>query len=154
MEQKISRLKNLLIKEAISIIHIRLELELKKFAQGKGYVHEENFMLESNPDITLFSSNYENFFMGDAKNSKNESPSVKTTVERIEKYIKEFSDLLKEKIIKGGIIAIATDNLEISKEWVVKLNELCTSYNIADTQQNPPNFKVQKTSELCYIIYW
>ncbi len=98
------------------------------------------------PDILLL-SNDGCQFIGDAKDSANESPKNKETVARIRKYIKAFSENMISGEILGGVIAICTNSLVAAYDWQLWLEDACFDYGIYW-----PNFRVERLRPYTYVI--
>jgi hypothetical protein len=77
-------------------------------------------------------------------------------VTRIKNYIQQFVGLLDEKNMRGGTIAIATNDGQAAKDWVTKLNELCIETGIKDhANSGQPNFDITKLQKKnTWIIWW
>ncbi len=128
--------------------HKRLESALKAFATEHEFVREVTFKNGMNPDVLLMKgSNL--LFLGDAKDSQNESPSNQETADRIYGYIKTFTDCIRSNEIDGGCIAIATNDLSSAKDWKVWLNRVCMQCGL----QNP-NFKIKTSTANTHIVFW
>ncbi len=94
-------------------------------------------------------------FVGDAKDSNNETSSNNETLSRIQNYFCEFASLLRQGYCKGGILAIVTNSLESAKEWVPALNILARIANITGENGTPPDFKIENTNPgRTWIIWW
>ena len=91
-----------------------------------------------NPDVLLEDSNG-NLFMGDAKDSENETVDNDATTKRIAKHIKEYSRIYKRGEISGGCIAVATNELDAANEWKTWLNSACSHCGLIN-----PSFSVSE----------
>jgi len=97
--------------------HERLKDELKEWAKEKGFAEsDQKLSNNSMPDVLMIIPDEKFLFIGDAKDSKTENSKNKKTLERINKYIKEFQKLLNE--YSGGYIAIATNDCDEAKKWI------------------------------------
>ena len=136
--------------------HERLLKELKKWAKSKNYILEfRSFNNGSKPDVLMGFSDELYLFVGDAKDSNNETTSNSETLLRIQNYFCEFAKLLGPGHYKGGILAIATNSLESAKEWEPALNILARIANITGENGTPPDFKIENTNpEKSWIIWW
>jgi len=137
-------------------LHKSLQSKLEKWAVSKGYSEElppYNNMWPKNlkPDVLKLTPNQEGLFVGDAKNSANETAKKGSTVARIINYIGQFS-LLGAKEIAGGTIAIATDDEDSAKAWVTTLNGLASG--LTDKAGKPPNFEVSCYDDDTWIVHW
>jgi len=136
--------------------HERLKKQLAAWAVAKGYVVEySGFNNGAKPDVLRGTKDEKNLLVGDAKDSKNETPNNRQTVSRIRGYIEAFGDSLGTPGYEGGIITIATNSLQSAKEWVECLNILVLNAGITDSKKNKPNFKIVKIkSSKTWIVYW
>ena len=129
--------------------HARLRKVLDKEAKLRGYfIKYDKFPSALNPDVLLDDSNG-NLFMGDAKDSENETVDNDATTKRIAKYIKEYSRIYKRGEISGGCIAIATNDEFAAYEWRDWLNIACEDCNLSN-----PDFDVEYVDEDTFIVIW
>lgn len=129
--------------------HVRLRKALEGRARSIGYKTESvRFPSDCIPDVLLEDSGG-NLFMGDAKDSENETVDNNATTTRITKYINEFSKKLNRGEISGGIIAIATNDEYAALEWKDWLNKACEDCNLRN-----PDFELEYTSDDTFIVFW
>jgi hypothetical protein len=105
MEKKITSLMQMLLEGQE---HERIKTELTQYANSIGYTKKVTFKNGMEPDVLYLNVAGDNLFMGDAKDSANETPSNSKTAERIYGYIETFGECLTAGQIKGGFIAILT----------------------------------------------
>lgn len=126
--------------------HDRLVRELGNHAVSTGFNILGSPPKGMDPDILLLSNNGCQF-IGDAKDSANESPKNKETVARIRKYITDMSEDMISGEIPGGVIAICTNSLDAAYDWQLWLEDACFDYGIYW-----PNFRVKMLRPYTYVI--
>lgn len=136
--------------------HERLKSELASWASSRGYTKVfSSFQSGATPDVLRSTPDRIYLFVGDAKDSSNETPDNTETLQRIWSYIQEFAALLADPRYKGGLIAIATDNRQATSAWVIALNTLARMAGITESSGSPPSFNVIETSPgKTWITYW
>lgn len=147
--------KYVMLKEAVTETHKRLEADLDGWAQAKGYDHLcGGFEDGTKPDVLRSDASRQYYFIGDAKNSANEGARCSETRKRISAYLENFGQLLC-KGVKGGTIAIATDSAEEADRWKISLLVLSWWAGINGPGNSAPAFSVEKLPEKnTWIIYW
>lgn len=126
--------------------HESLKEKLQKKAETLGYTKEPITKLEECiPDVFLvLQKNSRCVFIGDAKDSDNETIHNKKTLERIIKYI----DKIDEAICFGDFdyvrFAIATNDEKAIDEWSEKLKELFEERNFKPYTQEHSSFQKKK----------
>lgn len=126
--------------------HLRMRRILKKYAESLGYgLQYDGFPKGSFPDVLLANWNNE-LFMGDAKDSNNETVNKEATTDEISKYLEQYSFLMENSDIKGGAIAIITNNEFAASEWEEWLEDKCAEYDIS------ASFEVIKLPNSTFII--
>ena len=134
--------------------HKRLQEDLKNWAIECGYPNSRQELPDgSKPDVLRYDSKNKMCFIGDAKDATNETPSNTETVKRIKNYIQQFAVLLDEQKIHDGNIAIATNDEQAAKDWVIALKYFCDQVGITDANSAQPNVAVKKTPEEEYLDY-
>lgn len=144
------------LKEAAeSVTHVALRLDLKDAAKADGFEKEVS-LTGIKPDVFLEAREKRQryWFVGDAKVAENERPSHRATAKRISGYIRVFGMALDLKVIRGGIIAIATDTKAAAVEWQEWLNRRCLAEGLVGSDQSEPNFKIKKIRKGAYVIFW
>lgn len=148
-----SRIRQL-IKEAASAKHERIVEKLELFAVGLGFKKKQNSLNSGRRPDVLRMEGQKLLFIGDAKVADNETPSKKETATRIRNYVYEFSAMLDQGEIEGGIIAIATDKLVAAKQWKQFLNKLAKWCDLMDGDRNPPDFQIKKLDTKIWCVFW
>jgi hypothetical protein len=136
--------------------HELLQEELTKWAQANGYskVYQQ-FQNGARPDVLRATADDLYLFVGDAKDSSNETPDNAETLQRIWTYVQEFGNLLGDPRYKGGTIAIITDSAQAASQWVIALNLLARMAKITGYAGAPANFQVEETNPgRTWIIHW
>ena len=130
--------------------HDRLRRELESWAISKGFSKEEpNLPSGKIPDVVRYTLNGESLFIGDAKDSENETSDDEKTHSQIKSYFGEFASLVSEDKIEGGIIAIATNSKETASDWKLSLNT-----TLAANFSGSLDFQILEKSKRTWIIYW
>jgi hypothetical protein len=129
--------------------HKRIKTKLTQYANSIGYTKKVTFKNGMEPDVLFLNVDDDNLFMGDAKDSANETVSNKDTTSRIAEYVKEFSAKLNARKICGGIIAIATNDKDAALDWKEWLNETCEECNLRN-----PDFEIEYTADDTFIVLW
>ena len=156
-DERIRRLVDAILHDAVvSNEHKRLQRDLDAWASSLNYPTVYRSLPSGcEPDVLRHHSVSKMLFIGDAKNAENETASNSDTVQRIGGYIQEFANLLKGPSVRGGIIAIATNDAQAAQDWVTTLNVLCTRSGITGGAENaPPHFTVQKLQDKNTWITW
>lgn len=137
-----------LIKEAKeSEVHKSLTDKLLNYATENDFTTKiTNFPNGLNPDVLQYNETNGYLFVGDAKNSQNETSDVEETYKRIFNYVNEFSRLLSTNDnIKGGCVVIATDSKEEADKWKNTLDLMAI---INDLQDSKGNFSLSDISKV------
>jgi hypothetical protein len=129
--------------------HERIKNELTQYANSIGYTKKVKFNNGMEPDVLYLNVDGDSLFMGEAKDSANETPSNSKTAERIYGYIKTFRDCLTAGLIKRGFIAISTNDIAVANDWKTWLNAACKKIGFTD-----PDFTIKTISANTYLIYW
>lgn len=157
-EERIRKFIEAMLREsAVSNEHDRLQADLNEWAQSRQYPTTYSSLPSGRePDVLRYHTESKMLFIGDAKNAENETPSNSETVRRISGYIQEFADLLKGPSVRGGIIAIATNDANAAQEWATTLKVLCVRACITgSTANSPPAFTVNKIqNKNTWITWW
>ncbi|MCK5346078.1 MAG: hypothetical protein KAR20_21855, partial [Candidatus Heimdallarchaeota archaeon] len=95
-------------------------------------------------------------FVGDAKDSSNETVDNSKTITRIQSYIDEFAEYFSPtKGYTSGFFAIATNDSYEASRWITKLNKLAKNANMNDSNGNGPDFtKIKLLNKNTWIVYW
>lgn len=136
--------------------HERLKADLTDWALFKGYSKAyKKFQNGSEPDVLRENPQGKYLFVGDAKNSENETADNSETLSRIQTYFKQFVLLLGPERYKGGILAVATNNENEANKWVPVLNTLARAACIVSGSGCLADFSVVKLDgKMTWIIYW
>ena len=106
-------------------VHESLRETLTQYADKMDYNLEPSFELPGcRPDVFFESTQEKSVFVGDAKDSSNETAGNDQTLERIKKYISAVKNCLKKKQCQYVQFAIATDDKESIDEWKKTLQAL------------------------------
>lgn len=147
-----------LVKSAEGAAHVRLKGELSTWVAkqfGKEFELKELAHLSGiRPDVLLWNSRDGYLFIGDAKNADNESPGKQETIQRIASYVDKFAELCRANKIKGGVIAIATNDADEAANWLSALNRLATSAGLSLSDGSPPNFQIEHLNAQTWIVWW
>ncbi len=129
--------------------HDRLQGELTKWAEYKGYTKKYLEFENGKPDVSRENPKKVSIFIGDAKDSANEDAKNSETWSRIQGYFQEFTALLSKGRYKGGIFAIATNSDDTASVWAHTLNRLKTMTD------DKPNFRSNEINQgKTWIISW
>lgn len=137
--------------------HERLRGELAAWANARGYTKlYSEFESGSKPDVLRGTPDDKYLFVGDAKDSANETAENTETMARIAGYIREFARHLGDTGYRGGLLAIATNSAAAAAAWVPTLNILARAAGItAGAVRTPPNFQVVVVSAgQTWVVYW
>lgn len=127
-------------------VHKGLVQTLKNISRQYGYYRESNFAKGMNPDVFL-TNDWGKFFIGDAKNAKNESPDNKDTLQRINRYIGIGYNRIRLADFTGGHIGILTNKKTTAFDWKPTLENMCRRYGVLH-----PIFNVNQISPKTYLI--
>ena len=106
-------------------VHESLRKTLIQYANKKNFTLDPSFELpDCQPDVFFESSQDNAVFVGDAKDSRNETVGNNQTLERIKKYIAAVKDCLIAKQCKYVRFAIATNDKKAVDEWAKTLQAL------------------------------
>lgn len=142
-------LRNFLDKRIINCsapgpIHESVRETLTAYAKHNGYSEAPIFDLpDCKPDVFLASSDYDSIFVGDAKDSKNETAGNTQTLERIKKYISTVKKSLKKKEYEYIQFAIGTDDEDAIDEWTETLQDLFEEYGFVNKDSQTVSFDVK-----------
>jgi hypothetical protein len=155
-KQRLHPIMELLKEAAAGAKHNRLQGELDRWAQAQGFSQGLNGNLPNGgrPDVLRSDNEASYLFIGDAKDSENETPNDFATYVRIAGYMDTFADSIKNGSIKGGRFAIATDDEAMAKRWVTCLNWLAFERDLADTAGIGPAFAVERIDDRTWIVWW
>lgn len=130
--------------------HERIKKILNAWAVLKGY-SQKCKITNLQPDVLRIQVNDEKryLFIGDAKDSKNETSTTKETTERISNYFQRFYSYLQKKSIENGILALATNSELEANNWIPVLNKIASGVGLTD-----PAFEKQKLDNNTWVIYW
>lgn len=136
--------------------HNRLQDELGEWAHRAGYVRDLHTSLPKGgrPDVFRYIEEQRFLFIGDAKDSSNETSFSYKTYMRISGYLEDFADFVAEGDIAGGRFTIATDNWEDAKAWANRLNLLAADLGLSDGAGAPPSFQVDQIGEPTWVAWW
>jgi hypothetical protein len=136
--------------------HERLKEDLTAWANAYGYTKPYPKLPNgSEPDVLRTGENdfHSYLFVGDAKNSENETVDNSETVSRIQTYFHQFGRLLSK--YEGGCLAIATNSVEEARRWVPVLNILARAAKLTSGVPTPPDFRVvQIPGKNTWVTYW
>ena len=128
--------------------HEKLKTRLAIFAQKHGYDHSPIFDLPGcTPDVFLASNQIDSVFVGDAKDSSNETVGNNQTLERIKKYIAAVKDCLIAKQCKYVRFAIATNDEKAVDEWTETLEKLFEESGFMDSNSSVVSFAKKYDNE-------
>lgn len=148
-------LEELLNREGAKDEHERLRNRLKAWAESRGFSTELSQLPNGQkPDVLLYNSSQKWLFIGDAKDSEHETPDRTDTICRVNGYIKEFSRLLGGPEVRGGFIAIATNDKDAADSWVLRLNWMAIMNNLTVANGDGPDFIVAEVDATTWVIYW
>lgn len=140
--------------EAVGDEHERLKTALITWAGGRGYGTKFQRLTSGIPDVLLGTDERPTFlFVGDAKDSANETADVFATWERIRGYVRDFAALIGKKQINGGVIAISTNTLKAAQRWVPFLNSMAELERLSEGGK-PPNFVVTEIDAKTFVAWW
>lgn len=124
--------------------HERLQADLEDWANRHGYVWSINTLPSGKqPDVLRRAVYHPSHFLGDAKDSANETPHKLETYNRVKGYIVEFGHHLRNRTYSGGQIAIATNNFQAARSWKSALEGMTNAAAIVTPPFNEPvNFNV------------
>jgi hypothetical protein len=144
----------ILKKVAVTEMHKRLQKTLDSFGANRGY-EQPVTLRDCNPDVSRIHEERGSvfLFLGDAKVAENETPDNRETVSRISRYVRTFAEMLEAGDIKGGCIAIATDDEGAADEWRSCLNFLTGAADIVSGDSKPADYIIE-AAEVGFIIYW
>lgn len=136
--------------------HERLKRDLTAWAREQNFTQAyKKLPNESEPDVILTSAAEPWFlFVGDAKDSENETVDTTETVSRIQGYFRQFADLLGNPY-RGGYLAIATNNAQEAARWVPVLNTLARGALLKTATRVGPDFRVVRLpARNTWVIFW
>ena len=127
-------------------IHESLKEKLRKEAANRGYTQNPEFKLpECIPDVFMVLNQHPNcIFVGDAKDSTNETIHNQQTLERITKYIDKIDEAISAGDFDYVRFAIVTNDENAIDEWSEKLKELFEERNFIPVKKEQSSFIKQK----------
>lgn len=156
MDKKREERVRRLLAEAAGDEHERLKAALSTWAISKGFSTEFGRLASGIPDVLRGTNATPSYlFVGDAKDSTNETADVFATWERIRGYMRDFGTLIANGSIKGGFFAIATNTRKAAERWVPFLNAMAESEElVAAGTANSPDFRVEAVDARTFIVMW
>jgi hypothetical protein len=106
------------------------------------------------PDVLRFQADRRALFVGDAKRSASEGPATTETLRRLSGYLHDFADLLGGQQVRGGVIAIATDDEDAAQRWVNSLTVLTVRAGIEGPDGSAPAFAVERVNKRTWVTWW
>ncbi len=153
-KQQLDEILDRLLGEAAGNEHERLKAVLVSWAGSKGYAVKYARLTSGIPDVVAGTNEIPTYlFVGDAKDSANETADVFATWERIRGYVRDFGALIGQKRIRGGILAIATNSRKAANRWAPFLNSMADSERLS-AGGNPPDFQILEIDAKTSIVYW
>lgn len=146
--------KSQMEKTAIDKEHKRLQEDLENWSNENNFTEsvKNYFNGEIIPDIVKYNPISKLLLIGDAKDSTNETSNRNETRERIFSYIGALNASIDNEFIKGGVIAIVTNNEVVANGWSLTLSEICKYFNLVNVDETQANFGVEKYKEKTWII--
>ena len=133
--------------------HERLTAALGLWAKGKGYTNEANkfFSIGLRPQF-VFSAQGALLFIGEAKSSSGLPIADSDTFLQFWGHVTAFAELLRDGEIKGGMIAIATDDAVAAVEWEEYLNSVARAEGLLSASGTGKSCQMVRTGEHTWII--
>lgn len=131
--------------------HVRLQKKLDEWAQGKGFDEELNAIDGKRPDV-LRRRQKAFLFVGEAKDAANETADNDDSLSRLGNYIWSFSEALKQGQIKGGVIAVATNDNAAATGWATALVIAARLAKIRRSDGQGP--RVDDLGEKTWVAWW
>ena len=129
-------------------VHESLRKTLIQYANKKNFTLDPSFELpDCQPDVFFESSQDNAVFVGDAKDSRNETVGNNQTLERIKKYIAAMKDCLIAKQCKYVRFAIATNDEKAVDEWTESLEKLFEESGFMDSNSSVVSFAKKYDNE-------
>jgi hypothetical protein len=155
-KHRLHRLATILKEAAAGPEHNRIQSELDQWANTLGFTKTLNVSLPNGgrPDVFRCTENNQYLFIGDEKNSENETPDNFATHVRISGYMDQFTAFITDGSIKGGHFAIATDNEDVAKRWVTRLDWMAFDRDLSDGAGNGAAFKLTRISDGTWVAWW
>jgi len=130
--------------------HERLKRDLADWATSEGFVSELPELDGGQPDVLRESGRY--LFVGDAKDSRHETPENEETVARLLNYFIEFARRVKGDAIDGGYVAIATNDQDAAEVWAALIAAVFSVLGIERRDKRGPG--VLYRGENTWIAWW
>jgi len=155
-KHRLNRLAAMLKEASAGREHGRIQGDLDRWAQERGFTQALSASLPrgGRPDVLRFDGARQYLFVGDAKDSENETTANLATSARISGYMVDFADLIGDREIRGGYFAIATNSEREAGAWVVRLNLLATLQGLTDGPGAGPSFRVDQIAAMTWVAWW
>jgi hypothetical protein len=143
-----------LLAEAPSAQHERIRGRLDDWAVLKGFPVTYQSLSGLRPDVLRGNAAKDLLFVGDAKVSANEGPGTWETLLRLSRYLEAFASMLRDGKRTGGIIAVATDDETMAREWAATLALLAGMEGLHQLGGAAPVFKVTDLGDGTWVTWW
>jgi hypothetical protein len=148
------KLAELIVLAEASATHRRLQGQLHDWARSRGFTLDYDNLDGLQPDVLCGDPGKTWAFIGDAKVSAHEGPSTAATCARLLRYFVAFAELLRNKAVSGGILAVATDSPDVAEMWIERLGLLATVAGLSGSGHRPPKFAVTDVGGDCWVTWW
>lgn len=150
---RVSRLRLAqILREAESREHRRIQNLLENHATSLGYEAPASLANGLRPDVLRLDGDY--LFLADAKVAENETASRADSAIRISQYVFIYASLIKVGAIRGGVIGVATNDLDAANEWAQRLEDFCRENDLSDADGVGPSFSVEALDASTWFAYW
>ena len=143
MIEKVKTPQELLLE--IKAEHKRLQALLATWAKKNKYQKPCKLSDELIPDVCFMNEKGTVLFIGDAKDSKQETPSNQKSCERIKNYLDSLSNYVTLRKVKSGFLIVATNTKEAAVDWEKWFHKACKD------EQNKYLIKIKSPSSITHI---
>jgi hypothetical protein len=137
---------------AAGVKHERLRAELDRWAREQGYTAKKPGGLDGKLPDVLRRHGKGLWFVGDAKDSDNETTSRADSLERIAGYFQSFARRIIGGQLRGGLFAICTDTSAAANGWRRLIDVMAAQAGVS--RGDGKLARVKKIDSQTFIAYW